>query len=56
MDTQQQKKFNILLVGDNCIDCYQYGTIDRISPEAPVPVFKFSRQETKEKEARQKGT
>jgi len=47
MDTQQQKKFNILLVGDNCIDCYQYGTIDRISPEAPVPVFKFSHQETK---------
>jgi len=47
MATQQQKKFNILLVGDNCIDCYQYGTIDRISPEAPVPVFKFSHQETK---------
>lgn len=37
--TQQRKQFNILLIGDNCIDVYQYGTVDRISPEAPVPVF-----------------
>jgi len=37
--TQPQTKFKILLVGDNCIDVYQYGTIDRLSPEAPVPVF-----------------
>lgn len=37
--TQQQKQFKILLVGDNCTDVYQYGTIDRLSPEAPVPVF-----------------
>jgi D-beta-D-heptose 7-phosphate kinase/D-beta-D-heptose 1-phosphate adenosyltransferase len=27
------------LIGDNCTDIYQYGTVDRISPEAPVPVF-----------------
>jgi D-beta-D-heptose 7-phosphate kinase/D-beta-D-heptose 1-phosphate adenosyltransferase len=37
--TQQQKQFKILLIGDNCKDIYQYGTVDRISPEAPVPVF-----------------
>lgn len=37
--TQQQKPFKILLIGDNCKDIYQYGTIDRLSPEAPVPVF-----------------
>ena len=43
--TQQQKSFKILLVGDNCIDVYQYGTVDRISPEAPVPVFKYSHKE-----------
>ncbi len=30
-----------MLVGDSCIDEYQYGTVDRISPEAPVPVFNF---------------
>jgi bifunctional ADP-heptose synthase (sugar kinase/adenylyltransferase) len=27
----------ILLVGDNGIDQYQFGTVTRISPEAPVP-------------------
>jgi len=32
---------NILLVGDNCLDVYQYGNVDRLSPEAPVPVFRF---------------
>lgn len=37
--TQQQKQFKILLIGDICIDEYQYGTVTRISPEAPVPVF-----------------
>lgn len=39
--------YRILLIGDNCTDIYQYGTIDRISPEAPVPVFKFSHEESK---------
>lgn len=48
MDIQQPKKFKILLVGDNCTDVYQYGTVERISPEAPVPIFKFSYQETKQ--------
>jgi D-glycero-beta-D-manno-heptose-7-phosphate kinase len=48
MDILQAKKFKILLVGDNCTDVYQYGTVERISPEAPVPVFKFNHQETKE--------
>lgn len=44
---QQPKKFKILLLGDDCIDIYQYGTVDRISPEAPVPVFKFEYEEQK---------
>lgn len=35
----QQTQFKILLIGDACIDTYVYGTVDRISPEAPVPVF-----------------
>ena len=37
--TQPQTKFKILLLGDDCVDTYVYGTVDRISPEAPVPVF-----------------
>lgn len=40
MSFQVPKQFNILLIGDNCTDVYQYGTVDRISPEAPVPVFR----------------
>jgi D-beta-D-heptose 7-phosphate kinase/D-beta-D-heptose 1-phosphate adenosyltransferase len=48
MDSQPQKKFNILLIGDNCVDVYQYGTIDRLSPEAPVPVFVPTYREERE--------
>ena len=39
MNTQQHKKFRILLIGDNCLEVYQFGTVDRLSPEAPVPIF-----------------
>jgi D-beta-D-heptose 7-phosphate kinase/D-beta-D-heptose 1-phosphate adenosyltransferase len=39
MNTQQQTQFKILLLGDDCTDIYKYGSVDRISPEAPVPVF-----------------
>jgi len=42
-----KKKFKVLLVGDNCVDIYRYGTVDRISPEAPVPIFKLSYEEQK---------
>jgi len=35
------------LIGDDCVDVYRFGTVDRISPEAPVPVFKFSHDEEK---------
>jgi D-beta-D-heptose 7-phosphate kinase/D-beta-D-heptose 1-phosphate adenosyltransferase len=46
-DIQQQKKFKVLLIGDSCVDIYQYGTVDRISPEAPVPVFRFISEDQK---------
>ena len=39
MDTQQQKQFKILLIGDSCNDVYTFGTCTRLSPEAPVPIF-----------------
>lgn len=32
-------KFNILVIGDNGIDEFVYGTAVRLAPEAPVPVF-----------------
>ena len=44
-NTQQPKQFKILLIGDDCLDVYQFGTVDRISPEAPVPVFKMGSKE-----------
>lgn len=44
---QPLKKFKVLLLGDNCLDIYRYGTVDRISPEAPVPIFKLSYEEQK---------
>jgi len=37
----------VLLVGDHCYDIYHYGTCDRLSPEAPVPVLKQTKTETK---------
>jgi bifunctional ADP-heptose synthase (sugar kinase/adenylyltransferase) len=46
MNTQAPKKFKVLLIGDICTDEYQFGIIDRLSPEAPVPVFKPTRIET----------
>ena len=42
-----ENKFKVLLIGDNCTDIYRYGTVDRISPEAPVPIFKFLREEAR---------
>jgi D-glycero-beta-D-manno-heptose-7-phosphate kinase len=42
---QPQKQFKVLLIGDRCHDEYHYGTVDRISPEAPVPVFKLEKKE-----------
>ena len=33
----------ILVIGDGCSDVFRYGTCDRISPEAPVPIMKPTR-------------
>jgi len=47
MDIQQLKYLKILLIGDSCIDRYHYGSCDRMSPEAPVPIFKVLKTEKK---------
>ena len=36
---QQLKSLNVLVIGDYCIDHFSYGSCQRLSPEAPVPVF-----------------
>ena len=34
------KNLNILLIGDFFLDEYIYGNVERMSPEAPVPILK----------------
>jgi D-glycero-beta-D-manno-heptose-7-phosphate kinase len=41
----QFKDFNVLIVGDVMIDHYLYGKVNRISPEAPVPIVELQRTE-----------
>jgi len=42
---QQLAKSRVLVVGDAMLDRYWHGAVERISPEAPVPVVKVSREE-----------
>ncbi len=36
----------VLVLGDVMLDRYRYGSVDRISPEAPIPVLRSDREET----------
>ena len=47
MDDQQQNLSKILVIGDSCLDKYHYGSCERMSPEAPVPILKITRTETR---------
>jgi len=38
-------KARVLVVGDAMLDRYWFGAVDRISPEAPVPVVLVTREE-----------
>ena len=42
---QQIAQARVLVVGDAMLDRYWHGAVERISPEAPVPVVKVSREE-----------
>jgi rfaE bifunctional protein kinase chain/domain len=42
---QQLAKSRVLVVGDAMLDRYWHGAVERISPEAPVPVVQVSREE-----------
>jgi D-glycero-beta-D-manno-heptose-7-phosphate kinase len=41
----QLSKARVLVVGDAMLDRYWFGAVDRISPEAPVPVVRVTREE-----------
>jgi len=38
---------NVLIIGDVMIDSYLWGKVNRISPEAPVPIVTVSKKETR---------
>lgn len=38
-------KLNVLIIGDVMIDSYQWGKVERISPEAPVPICSVAKTE-----------
>jgi len=40
-------QFNILIIGDVMIDSYMWGKVNRISPEAPVPIIMSTKQENR---------
>ena len=41
------KSLNVLIVGDVMIDSYIWGIVNRISPEAPVPIVSVSKRENR---------
>ena len=45
LSKQQLSHARVLVVGDVMLDRYWYGAVDRISPEAPVPVVRVTRED-----------
>ena len=45
IDHQTLSNARVLVVGDVMLDKYWYGEVERISPEAPVPVVRVQREE-----------
>jgi len=43
--SQSLNRQNILIVGDVMVDAYMWGTVTRISPEAPVPIVAVNHRE-----------
>jgi rfaE bifunctional protein kinase chain/domain len=42
---RQFNELNVLIIGDVMIDAYYWGRVDRISPEAPVPIVAVEKSE-----------
>jgi rfaE bifunctional protein kinase chain/domain len=45
MSRERLARARVLVVGDAMLDRYWFGAVDRISPEAPVPVVRVNREE-----------
>jgi rfaE bifunctional protein kinase chain/domain len=44
-EREQLARARVLVVGDAMLDRYWFGAVDRISPEAPVPIVRVEREE-----------
>lgn len=44
---EEFRKVNVLIIGDVMIDAYLWGKVDRISPEAPVPIVSVTKRENR---------
>lgn len=40
-------ELNVLIIGDAMVDNYLWGKVDRISPEAPIPIVTVTKQENR---------
>ncbi len=40
-------ELNVLVIGDGMVDSYLWGKVDRISPEAPIPIVTVTKQENR---------
>lgn len=47
LSKEQVAQAKVLVVGDVMLDRYWFGAVDRISPEAPVPVVRITREENR---------
>lgn len=45
LSQERLRATRVLIVGDSMLDRYWFGSVDRISPEAPVPVVRIGREE-----------
>jgi len=44
---QQFNQVKVLIIGDVMLDSYVWGSVERISPEAPVPIVAVKKRDTR---------
>jgi rfaE bifunctional protein kinase chain/domain len=44
---QSFNNMNVLIIGDVMVDAYYWGNVDRISPEAPVPIVSVNKRDAR---------
>jgi bifunctional ADP-heptose synthase (sugar kinase/adenylyltransferase) len=44
LNLEDFQNLNILVIGDIILDIFLYGEVNRISPEAPIPVVEIKRE------------